>query len=224
MRTGSKMEWVSPDPLILLQAGQASVARQPLNADEERQGQAPSAEWTFDQAAFDELLGWLDPDPEAAGQVYELIRRKLIAIFRCRRCAFPEDLADETINRVARKLPQIKPDYSGSPALYFYGVAKKVYKEYLRSLSLHHAPPIPTVKEDREELLQHLDDALSKLAQADRQLILDYYRGEGRSKIAHRKDVAKQMGLGPNALRLRVHRIRTQLRKHLFERCELAFS
>ena len=224
MRLKSKMELVPLDPQERRQAEQASGATPSHNGGEEREGQAPAADWTFDQAAFDELLGWLGPHTETAGQVYELIRRKLITIFRCRRCAIPEDLADETINRVTRKLPQIKPGYSGSPALYFYGVAKKVYKEYLRSLSRPHFLPIPPVEADREEWLQHLDEALSELEQADRELILDYYRGDGRIKIAHRKDVANQMGLGPNALRLRVHRIRVQLRKHLFDRRELALS
>src|SRR5690242_3335578 len=109
-----------------------TTSKTELNAGAEREGQASAVEWTLDQAAFGELLDWLGPDPETAGQTYELIRHKLITLFRCRGCAVPEELADETINRVIRKLPQIKPDYHGNPIRYFYGVAKKVYKEYLR--------------------------------------------------------------------------------------------
>ncbi len=34
----------------------------------------------MDQAAFDELVCWLDPDPDVAEQKYELIRHRLIRI------------------------------------------------------------------------------------------------------------------------------------------------
>jgi DNA-directed RNA polymerase specialized sigma24 family protein len=168
----------------------------------------------MDQAAFDELLDWLAPDPEAAGRQYELIRRKLITLFTYKGCVFPEDLADETFNRVARKLPAIKSHYNGNPVSYFYGVAKKICLEYVRTTTARRVPPPPDAKQDLEESLQHLDYALGKLTQADRELILSYYREDGRSKVDHRKALAKQMGLHLNALRLRVYRIRTQLRNY----------
>jgi hypothetical protein len=188
--------------------------------------QAPASQWcpsdwTIDQAAFDELLGWLDPDPEAAGRQYELIRRKLITVFTYKGCVFPEELADVTFNRVARKLPAIKPYYRGSPSRYFYGVAKKIYMEYQRNTPAQPILLHPNLKEDLEESLQRLDYALSKLTQVDRELILSYYREEGRGKIEHRKALAKQMGLHLNALRLRVCRIRSRLKKY-FETKQLA--
>src|SRR6185295_5735157 len=151
MSTSSKIDLMSLDPPTPLQAGQASIARQSLDGGEEREGQAPSDDWIIDQAAFNDLLCWLGPDPEVAGQEYERIRRKLIMIFTCKRCDFPEDMADDTINRVAKKLPQIKSDYIGSPSRYFYGVAKNVYKEYCRRLSLPRPLPAPTANEDWEE-------------------------------------------------------------------------
>src|SRR3712207_6798979 len=81
-------------------------------------------------AEFDRLLGWLGPDPESAGRKYELIRGRLIMMFRARRCLFAEDLADTTFERVARKLADLTAEFTGDPARYFYGVAKKVYLEY----------------------------------------------------------------------------------------------
>src|ERR671916_839429 len=78
------------------------------------------------------LLSWLDPDPEQAGMKYEVIRRGLVRIFTCRGCFEADELADETINRVARKAEFLINKYSGEPAHYFFGVAKKVYLEYLR--------------------------------------------------------------------------------------------
>jgi hypothetical protein len=50
---------------------------------------------------FNMLLQWLGPTPESAGEKYEQIRRGLIQIFLWHGATDAEDLADETINRVA---------------------------------------------------------------------------------------------------------------------------
>lgn len=214
MSTGSTIGFVSSNGLAFRDIKQSPVARQLFDPGEETESQSRRADWSIDQAAFDELLRWLDPDPEAAGQQYEIIRRKLITLFKYKGCIFPDELADETFNRVARKLPAIKPYYSSSPARYFYGVAKKIHMEYLRKKTDRPIPPLPALKEDLEESLEHLDYALSKLTRSDRELILSYYREDGRSKIDHRKALAEQMGLRLNALRLRIYRIRCQLRDY----------
>ena len=75
--------------------------------------------WELSQEVFDALLAWLDSDREQAALKYEKIRGGLIKIFTGRACVEPEDLADETINRVAHKLKEIEKDFSGDPALYF---------------------------------------------------------------------------------------------------------
>src|SRR4051794_6059062 len=116
MNTGSKVKNLSQDSLFLFQEGLSPVTGQLFNTGDKFAEQESSADLILERFAFNELLSWLDPDPEAAGRQYELIRQKLITLFTCRRCMFPEDLADETINRVTRKLPQIKPCYVGSPA------------------------------------------------------------------------------------------------------------
>ena len=69
------------------------------------------------QAAFDSLLEWLDPDRARSGEKYEKIRLRLIKIFACRGCSIPEELADRTIDRVARKVGEVSHDYEGDPAL-----------------------------------------------------------------------------------------------------------
>jgi hypothetical protein len=83
-------------------------------------------DWILTQESFDALLAWLGSEPEEAGRKYEAIRLRLIRIFACRGCYEPEDLADETINRVSKKLKEIESTFSGDPARYFYGVANKV--------------------------------------------------------------------------------------------------
>ena len=43
-----------------------------------------------------------------------------------------EDLADETINRVAKRLPEIRESYVGDPVRYFHGVARFIIREMIR--------------------------------------------------------------------------------------------
>lgn len=53
---------------------------------------------------FEQLLAWLDEDRELAGKKYEEIRFRLINLFIARGCRISEELADKTIDRVARKV------------------------------------------------------------------------------------------------------------------------
>ena len=91
-------------------------------------------DWVLTQEAFDALLGWLDANRESAALKYETIRLRLVKIFVCRGCADAEDLADETINRVVSRLPEISSDYIGEPAAYFFAVSQRIHQEYLRSV------------------------------------------------------------------------------------------
>lgn len=167
--------------------------------------------WVLTQESFEALLAWLDPNRELAGQKYEEIRTRLIRIFSCRGCYEPEDLADETINRVTNKLKAIESTFTGDRARYFYGVANKVHLEYLRRKP---PPPLPTatitsVETERE--YQCLDRCVSKLTAENRELVLGYYQEEKRAKIEHRRQLAARLGIALNALRIRAHRIRTSL-------------
>jgi len=171
-------------------------------------------------AAFERFLCWLGPDPESAGRKYELIRDRLIMMFRARRCVFAEDLADTTFERVARKLTHLTTEFTGDPARYFYGVAKKVFLEYQHELMTKRKragclPPASAEDEDVEDMLKQLDDALSAIPKSDRELILRYYTDSGRNQINHRRALAEQFGVGPNALRLRVFRIRREIKNYM---------
>ena len=171
-------------------------------------------------AAFERFLCWLGPDPESAGRKYELIRGRLITMFRARRCVFAEDLADTTFERVARKLTDLSNEFTGDPARYFYGVGKKVYLEYQKEIVAKHrraARSLPPSDEDEdlEKMLKQLDDALNAIPKSDRELILTYYTGSGKNKIKQRQALAEQSGLGLNALRLRVFRIRREIKNQM---------
>ena len=167
--------------------------------------------WVLTQESFEALLAWLDPNRELAGQKYETIRTRLIKIFACRGCYEPEDLADETINRVTHKLEEIKATFIGERARYFYGVANKVHLEYLRRKP---APPFPAVtnsSEEAERRYRCLDRCAAKLTAENRELVFQYYQEEKRAKIEHRKHLANRLGIAVNALRIRAHRIRKSL-------------
>ena len=71
---------------------------------------ARKKDWILTPEAFARLLAALDPDRERAGLRYENIRRKLIEFFEARGSNSPADNADETINRVARRLARDLPE------------------------------------------------------------------------------------------------------------------
>ena len=163
------------------------------------------------QEAFDSLLAFLGPTPEEAGQRYEEIRRRLIKIFTCRGCTTPEELVDESIDRVARKAAELAPTYEGDPALFFYGVARRVYLESLKKKPFAAPPPEPDSSQGHERELHCLDECMQSLPPAQSAFIRDYYREDRSAKIENRKALAARMGIGINALRIRAHRLRAEL-------------
>lgn len=176
---------------------------------------------TLTQEGFDNLLTWLHPDREQAAKKYEEIRDNLIKIFSWRGYPDAEDLADEVVNRVVSKVKSLADEFVGDPALYFYGVAKNVLRECERrerhkSLTPEMnlpAPPPPSDEPDTGALLREcLRRCLQELNPEDRQLILSYYQKSKQAKIDDRKAIAEQLGVGTNALRVRVCRIRAGLK------------
>jgi DNA-directed RNA polymerase specialized sigma24 family protein len=179
---------------------------------------------------FEELLSWIDPDPEKTGVPdrtrgavkYEAIRRRIIKIYQNRGCQQAEEIADETFNRVCVKVKELRKRYTGDPALYFYAVAKNVYREFTRGSEI---PPWQSLlHNDSEEIelrMGFLDTCLDQLDSNERSLILKFYEGEKREKIENRKGLASELGINTKALSLRTLRIRRQLldcmRKHLDE-------
>ena len=56
-----------------------------------------------------------------------------------------------------------------------------------------------------------MERCLSKLPPDDRDLIVEFYRGQQRSKIEGRSKLAARLGLTANALNIRACRIRGKL-------------
>lgn len=164
---------------------------------------------------FDSLLNWLDADPEIAATQYEVIRRCLIKIFMYRGCSDPESLADETFDRVAKKVSAIADSYDGDPTNYFYGVARNICREEARKqLPLIEASSLTVVMIDEEEsTFVCLEKCLESLSEQQRSLVLSYYQEDGQMRITLRKTLAEKMGIALNALRIKACRIRNTLEK-----------
>jgi DNA-directed RNA polymerase specialized sigma24 family protein len=172
---------------------------------------------TLSREAFESLLARLDPDPDRAGERYETLRLRLVKFFHWRQAPFPEDLADETIDRVSQRLrddPSVEPQ---SWPAYVHAFARNVLREHWKEQARHPPGPLavasepPLEAESRERQLECLDRCLAALPEESRLVILRYYRLQGGAQIDVRRQLAQEHGIPLNALRLRVHRIRGRL-------------
>lgn len=177
---------------------------------------APRKIHVLEQEQFDRLLAWLDQDRERAGLVYEKIRWRLITIFAARSCPAPEELADETIDRVARRVSDIATEYTGDKSLYFFGVANNVHHEYLKRPALpeseeEFSEPYSPGDPDKERIHDCLERCLDRVPRDAKEMILRYYSLEKQAKIGLRQQMADDLGISLNTIRLRVMRLKEKL-------------
>ena len=176
--------------------------------------------------SFEEILAWLDPDREVAGSMYVQLRENLEKLFTLRRCADPPGLVDETFDRVAKKVHEVRQDYHGDPRLYFYGVARNLIKEELKKVKTHAAldeigarTADEAVQDETADMrAECLESCLRELSADKRALVLNYYAKEKQAKIDERAELAKRLGTSVETLRVRVYRVRNALEKCI-ERC-----
>ena len=175
--------------------------------------------WVLTQSAFRQFLDWLDCGADSGGHRYLEIRRRLVYYFDRKNCLSPDELADETLNRVARRLEEEGSIAGDTPAHYCYIVARFVFLESLR----HHAKQqsyderLSVMHDSTEEKKagERRSECLSRCMQSlephDRALIMSYYQGEQRAKIENRRAIARKLGITMNALSIRACRIRDKL-------------
>ena len=180
---------------------------------------ARRARWTLTGDAFRLLLASLDADTERAGEKYERLRSRLIAVFGWERCGHPEECADEALNRLAKAIEggtEVQ-----STAAFLNGVVRMILKEQfreetrrsaaLRQYQLQSGETAPS-----EEMLR-LEKCLHELPEESRRLIERYYEGERMGRIRNRQNQAAELGIPMNALRNRELRIRARLESCLGE-------
>lgn len=172
---------------------------------------------------------------ESADEQYKLLRQKLHSFFERRGCLSPEDLANETLDRVSRKLSKGEGVSAQNLARYCYGVASHILREHWRSsvqdaiyiLPIAHNVPIfesqqqteieTSANQETDISLHYLQTCLEQLPPEDRLLILKYYEyGSDDQPITEKRlRLAQNLGIGISALRVRAHRIRERLSDQL---------
>src|SRR5262249_43920389 len=174
------------------------------------QAASGSGQHTVSQGAFDRLLDKLGPDREAAAREYERLHCRLVDFFEGRNAPTPEELADETLDRVARKLEQGEP--VEHLRAYAYGVAKLVCLEAHRrkqreQAALEELPATLTsaAGPQTEERVAALQQCLAALPEESRRMIVRYYEGSG-SPVGTRKALADRLGLSYATLKTRTYR------------------
>ncbi len=173
--------------------------------------------------AFDLLLARLDPDRNTAGEKYEAVRLKLLKFLRWWGSDFPEDHADETINRVTRKL--LAGEEIVDINKYFVGVARLVYLEHVKErvrnrealATLTQLPVSDESPAHREARFACYERCLEALPEANRDLVTRYYQARGGNKVSARYEMAQRMGIQLNLLRIRAFRIRNTLKDFVRE-------
>ena len=184
-------------------------------------------DWPLTEGAFQRLLGWLDEGADSDGQKYLEMLRRLVAYFDRKNCSTPDELADETLNRVARRLEEEGAIETDAPARYCYTLARHLFMEHLRGARRSDAlieemrrqsrggeMPESGADDDseiREKMLSCLEQCTAKLETLNREIITRYYTGKERVKIENRRALAEELGVTANALRIRACRIRDSL-------------
>lgn len=173
--------------------------------------------WVLTPEAFDRLLLFLAPDRDVAAAQYELLHGKLIKFFEWRNAFEPERLADETLNRVARKLSEGTEVRNPNPQSFVLGVARMVFLESRRRQERERetarelaALPVTESDPEIERQLRCLDSCLDSMSEA-RDLLLRYYSDSGAKKIEARRSLAAELAVTAGVLRLRAHRLRMRL-------------
>jgi hypothetical protein len=174
---------------------------------------------------FERLMNWLHSDREEAGQEYQRIRAILVKHFQTHNRSVPDRLADVTIDRAAQTLSAEQiTNWTGAKERYFFRVAYYILLEDRSDNvwevqmpdGLKVSAPVPDV--DLETRSRCLTKCLHGLSNSDRDLIVRYYQGTKAIKIKNRQELALERNLSLPLLRVRAHRLRTEL-KTCIERC-----
>ena len=153
----------------------------------------------------------MDSDRDRAALAYEKLRERTAGLLEWWGATNADELADETLDRVARKLEEGASVKEGSLAAYVRGVARLVFYEARRADRSDPLPPTDVAAppaDDEPRALECLDECLKSLATQERRLVLLYYDDR---KAETRQRIARELDISMTALRIRMHRIRGRL-------------
>lgn len=159
---------------------------------------------------YEKLLLWIDKDCDEAARKLLLIQSRATKILISRGCVLAEELTDETRNRIAVRVDQLRERFP-DPLRCFIGFLDKVHLEHLRDEKIRNTvkpPPLPRppdVLEREDWCLQH---CLGALPPQDKNIVVRYFGGEGGGRREERKKLTIELNLTANALRIQAHRLR----------------
>lgn len=171
---------------------------------------------------FDYFLNWLDPERDTAAKKYQALRAQIISFLVRRRCTEPEKLADDALTIFAHRLPHLREKIR-DPLPYLTVVARNLNTELITSRHLPLPADIPAAppsldETEEERIFESLEECLRELRAEDRELFLQYFEWESQDRADFRKEMSAQRGITPNALRLRIHKIKLRLRRCINDR------
>ncbi len=173
---------------------------------------------------FDKLLEWLSSDREKAGAEYENIRAGLVRLFQVKGCADPQDLADETINRVAVKLSRLDLSKNPKPIIIFHGFARNIFRETVsrtvkKEDQLDAETELPSNRglfsqtdENESKGRECMKNCLQNLEESDRRLFVRYYCTNASSRAQSRQMLAEESDIKINVLQTKIYRMKLNLR------------
>jgi len=180
---------------------------------------------------FKRFLARLDTDPARAWEAYAQLRLALLTYFQHNRCSDCQQLADETLDRIAKK-PDDYPIVN--VAEFAFGIARNVRREAARKAALRRdlaeaeeekpehkeANPEDTIvsRLDMARRLACLRRCMAALPPEEKQLFQQYHLAESEALDEHRQRLAKALGVSWATLRMRISRIRKKL-ENCFENC-----
>jgi DNA-directed RNA polymerase specialized sigma24 family protein len=174
--------------------------------------------WVLTDEAFSVLLDTLAEDRDRAAARYEALRTRLIRFFGWERCPAAPDLADEVLNRLAKRLQE--GERVEAVEKYVYGIARMVLREVGAKSERNTAAIGELLRLTHDQrnaeprFLGRVVQCLARLSPQEREFILEYYTGDGRQRIENRRKMASRLNLPLNAVRNRALRLRERL-----ERC-----
>ncbi|MBP6821981.1 MAG: sigma-70 family RNA polymerase sigma factor [Acidobacteria bacterium] len=184
--------------------------------------------------ALAHLWRWLSSDKEQAGLRYETLRRKLVELFARRQvpALFLYELADETLDRVGRKLAEGEVIHNPEPMAYVYGVARNVLSEFWRNHTrrekeettfenlsprdlarIESRQKLQEERQEKERWLECMDEFLKTLPPQDALLLKNCHHDDQYQQSINRRQAAAQMGMAESSLRTHLHRIRQMLQR-----------
>jgi DNA-directed RNA polymerase specialized sigma24 family protein len=171
------------------------------------------ARWQLTTSALERLLASLSADDARAAAEYNVLRRRLLVYFDGRGCRDADVCADETLDRVARRLQQ--GECVENLRRYVFGVARHVASEAFRRAERERNANTEwwragRARGDYAADFTWLQETLRRLPSDTGSLLVEYYDRD-RSSQDNRRRLADQLGISYGALKLRVHRARALL-------------